>query len=265
MIIACNSEITKILYSGYTINKVIGCGNVVYDNTTPPTPTSFKVRVIQSSDTYEKPCDSSSTIDWMEIINLIPTSSKSAITSTEIGSCVTRIGENSFNQCVNLTSVTFNNANEEIGHDAFKNCGLKAVQMPQNLRLIESNAFETNEDLSAVTFNNGLTTIGVNAFYSNISLLDIVIPSSVTSIGDDAFRTPHYAQGDKAAKVAHLASARTVTFLATTPPTLGGNVFDVIGGGGTDIATYPIYVPASAVNAYKTAWATLSNRIFAIT
>lgn len=51
-----------------------------------------------------------------------------------------------------------------------------------------------------------------------------------------------------------------MTILCTTPPTLGGAANSL----GATTLTFPIYVPASSVEAYKTAYTSYKNRIQAI-
>ena len=54
-------------------------------------------------------------------------------------------------------------------------------------------------------------------------------------------------------------NATSITFLSTTPPTAGINVFENMGN-------IPIYVPAESVETYKAAtnWVTYADRIQAI-
>jgi hypothetical protein len=64
----------------------------------------------------------------------------------------------------------------------------------------------------------------------------MTIPSSVTSIGANAIGT--------------CTSLVTVTFLSPTPPTLGGNGFDITNG----MSSYPtIIVPNGCSGVYKSA------------
>ena len=83
------------------------------------------------------------------------------------------------------------------------------------------------------------TTIGDFCFYNLINGLDngglksIIIPSNVTTIGDDSIRENSFLE--------------SITFLATTPPTLY-NYSSIYQN-----QEITIYVPAESVNAYKTA------------
>ncbi len=78
---------------------------------------------------------------------------------------VTTIGENAFNDCTSLTSVTIPSSVTTISKYAFSNCtSLISIEIP-----------------------NSVTTIGVFAFFNCTSLTSVTIPSSVTTIGYGVF------------------------------------------------------------------------------
>ena len=90
-----------------------------------------------------------------------------------------------------LTRVVLPDSVERIGEHAFRRqYNLKTVNMPASLKSIEDFAFaETN--LETISLPEGLETIGTGAFtlgiYAENTATSIVIPDSVTSIGDFAF------------------------------------------------------------------------------
>jgi hypothetical protein len=137
----------------------------------------------------------------------------SALTSINISNNVTSIGEQAF-QNTGLTDVTIGNSVTRIGTEAFRNTGLKSVIIPDSVITIGAGAFSSCTALESVTIGKGITTIGVSVFYgcTNLtsvtfpnnpgfttigdqafrdctSLTEIVIPNSVTTIGQDAFRS----------------------------------------------------------------------------
>ena len=66
-----------------------------------------------------------------------------------------------------------------------------AYSIKEGTRIICNKAFSFCGSLSKIIIPSSVTSIGDNAFMGCRSLLDIVIPSSVTSIGDDAFAGCH--------------------------------------------------------------------------
>ena len=87
------------------------------------------------------------------------------LTKFEIGSSITTIGNNAFNVCPSLTSVT----------------------IPSSITTIGNNAFSSCSSLTSVTIPSSVTSIGSGAFNACPSLTSVTIPSSVTTIGDYAF------------------------------------------------------------------------------
>ena len=79
-----------------------------------------------------------------------------------------------------------------------------------------------------------VVAIGDNAFDNNSEVEVIIVPSTVTNIGDHAFWGA--------------TSLHTVAFKSSTPATLGESIFSSRG------FVRNIYVPTDAVDAYKTSW-----------
>ena len=101
---------------------------------------------------------------------------------------VTSIGEEAFDYCYELTSITIPNSVTSIGEEAFSGCDkLTSITIPNSVTSIGSNAFEDCKNLTSITIPNSVTSIGNNVFESCFNLTSITIPNSVTSIGDYAF------------------------------------------------------------------------------
>ena len=115
--------------------------------------------------------------------------SKSDIKRIIIGDSVTTIGENAFNICSALTSVTIGNSVTTIGRGAFCDCNtLTSVTISNSVTYIDNYAFYNCFRLTSVTIPNSVTTIGEYAFTNCSALTSVTIPNSVTTIGVSAFR-----------------------------------------------------------------------------
>lgn len=101
---------------------------------------------------------------------------------------VTRIGQDAFRNCKELTSVTIPEGVTHIDVHAFDNCtGLKSVSLPSSLMGIGYAAFGKCAKLTSVTIPNGVKNIESDSFNGCRELKSVVIPESVTHIGDRAF------------------------------------------------------------------------------
>ncbi len=101
---------------------------------------------------------------------------------------VTTIGDEAFERCESLTSVTIPDSVTTIGDSAFSWCkGLTSVTIPDSVTTIGYEAFSYCRSLTSVTIPDSVTTIGWHAFAVCSSLTSITIPDSVTEIGGYAF------------------------------------------------------------------------------
>jgi hypothetical protein len=149
----------------------------------------------------------------------------SSLTSITIPASVTSIGSSAFYSCSSLTSITFPASVTSIGSSAFYSCSsLTSITIPASVTSIGSSAFQSCSSLTSITIPASVTSIGSSAFQSCSSLTSItvstqnlnyssvdgilfnknqsnlvqypggkegtvVIPSTVTSIGDRAFQS----------------------------------------------------------------------------
>ena len=141
-----------------------------------------------------------------------------------IPNSVTSIGDSAFSLCLGLISVTISNSVTNIGTGAFYYCAnLASVTIPDSVTSIGESVFSSCNGLTSVIIGAGVTSIGIGAFNSCASLTSFavapsntafasidgvifnkaqtilqlypagkqgayVIPNSVTSIGNSAFK-----------------------------------------------------------------------------
>ncbi len=120
---------------------------------------------------------STTNVPWYGIAN-----GSSGADNIVIEDGITRIGNYSFEDFYNATSLTIGKNVESIGRHAFQNCkALTHIEIPGSVKTIDYEAFANCTKLEEVTLNEGLVSFNGRAFeYTKISVINI--PSTVTSI-----------------------------------------------------------------------------------
>ena len=103
----------------------------------------------------------------------------------DIPNSVTSIGEGAFGRCTNLQSATIGNGLSTIPYGCFYQCSkLTAITLGEKVENIGDIAFSTS-GLTSIDLT-GVETLGIGAF-ENSKLVNITIPSTITTISDDCF------------------------------------------------------------------------------
>jgi hypothetical protein len=259
---------------------------------------SIKVdgNAIVLADTYQFGTTGEHKVEYDFVSNTtIPANMLSGVT-TEIKNLgvsgeITTIGANAFNGCTGIKSVildksvTTTNTNTFAGCSSMKTVTIEGNSFASNKSYI-GNIFGTQitkcvfgndvkkinsflcaqlQSLSDVTIGNNVTTLSNAAFHLCKKLKSIVLPDSVKTISTNCFKDSGLKTiviGKGITSIAYWAFGYTgitsVTIHATTPPVLDA------GAGISAITT--IYVPAEAVDTYKSAttWVTYASNIQAI-
>lgn len=112
------------------------------------------------------------------------------VNSVTIPNTVTSIGRLAFWKC-GLTSISIPNSVKTIDESAFSKSGLTSIVLPFPLKTISASVFQDCKNLESVTISENVTTIENDAFQGCRELKSIDIPKSVTSIDSRAFDTSY--------------------------------------------------------------------------
>ena len=193
----------------------------------------------------------------------------SKLTSVSLPESLEFIGASAFNTCVSLSEIIIPDKCKSISSNAFYRCrGLQKVVIGNSVQRIYQSAFTDCSNISEIVFGEELTTIDDGAFGGCSSITSLSFKSKIERIEYRAFinctSLKELVLGEGMSFFGQEAflncnALESVTVKAITPPTYGYRMFAF-----PETSTCSIYVPASSVDAYKTAWRSYASRIQAI-
>ena len=139
------------------------------------------------------------------------------LTKVEVGSNVTNLGQQAFEQRTHLVEVTFSTTFQLISIDdqSFKGSALTSINIPYSITNIGSGAFEGCTSLNSVTFesNSSITTIG-DAAFSGTAITSFSFPSALSSLPDSLFASCTQLNNVTLGPASEIASIGNSTFSA---------------------------------------------------
>lgn len=124
-----------------------------------------------------------------------------SLESVSIPESVSKIGTFAFSQCLSLEGINVDGTNPNYESDENgvlftegkteliqypANNAATAYSVPDSVKVICDDAFRHSENLAEISLSEGLEEIGAEAFYAS-GIKTVTVPSSVSSIGKDAF------------------------------------------------------------------------------
>ena len=177
------------------------------------------------------------------------------ITSIEIPSNVTTLGDYVFQGCRGLTSLTLPAGITEISNGAFWGCrGLTSLTLPAGITEIGSFAFYCS-GLTSLTLPAGITKIGDYAFAGCSGLTSLTLPARITEIGNGAFYDcSGLTSLTLPARITYIGTyafegcsgLTSIYVYAEKVPKIGGAVFK-----GVDAKECTLYVPMGTSSDYR--------------
>lgn len=101
---------------------------------------------------------------------------------------VTAFGDNAFDNCRELNSITIPSSVTSLGKGCFSSCwGLTTITIPSSITSLSDNCFMNCIRLKSISLPSSLTSFGSGCFMWCSGLTSITIPSSVTSLSHSCF------------------------------------------------------------------------------
>ena len=101
---------------------------------------------------------------------------------------VTAFGDNAFDNCRELNSITIPSSVTSLGKGCFELCkSLTSITIPSSVTSLGEDCFMACSGLTSIEIPYSVASLSSQCFYNCSSLTSITIPSSVTSLGGSCF------------------------------------------------------------------------------
>lgn len=106
-----------------------------------------------------------------------------SLEKVSVPASVEKIGQNAFSGCISLETVTFAKGNlTSMGREVFKDAGIKHIEIPEGITELPWIAFYGCKNLTDVVLPTTLRTIGCSAFAQCTSLREVKLPEGLQEI-----------------------------------------------------------------------------------
>ena len=170
---------------------------------------------------------------------------------------VTVIGKVSFRECEALTSLHLPDGVTTIEESAFESSGIITVNIPNSITNLGNRTFFSCKKLETVTFDDDMQIDSISGYfvYNCIKLKNIEIPDCVKAIGERAFansglKNIEIPSGVTAVRFAAFSYCSKLSSIISNPEAVPVTSAEAFSDCPIDMK---IYVPASSVDAYKSA------------
>jgi len=124
--------------------------------------------------------------DGVTVVGMAAFDGNTAVKKVYFPGSLKKIEGNAFRGCVNLEEINMPEGVEEIGRMAFEDSAITDVTIPSSLKTF--GIFSRCEKVERVVIPPTVTAIGDNAFENCFNLKEVIIPDSVNYIGINAFK-----------------------------------------------------------------------------
>ncbi len=180
-----NTALSRVV----TYNKLVSIGKYAFANCDELTRVTLRAGIVNIDEGAFKDDILLSTINTPSTITDIGAYAFyncQSLASLTIPELVTQINDYTFAHCYTLASVKVNGTIESIGYYAFYRTILSDFDFKEGLTTIEQGAFESNK-LTEIVLPSTLTYIGEQAFSKNADLTSLSMPDSVSTVRAYAF------------------------------------------------------------------------------